>query len=182
MYVSCRFTRVSKMKSTLSSYKFYPSFVVLSLLCCVFFTSPLRAEVLGPGWHTVTAEPVSPQEAHLYYAQRALAANQVLGDRRGAKAGPLQGAMLSATTQVTMLSATTETPEITELARALQHDPKLIYEYVHNHIDYVPYFGSLKGATLTYLDGSGNDRPFAGKRLHSQLRIRYYDYSFNSGR
>ncbi|MFZ2631084.1 MAG: RHS repeat-associated core domain-containing protein [Desulfosalsimonadaceae bacterium] len=32
-----------------------------------------------------------------------------------------------------------------------------IYEYIRNNVDYVPYFGSLKGATLTYLDGSGND-------------------------
>jgi len=39
----------------------------------------------------------------------------------------------------------------------LKHDPKLIFDYVHNHVDYVPHFGSLKGATLTYYDGSGND-------------------------
>ncbi len=57
----------------------------------------------------------------------------------------------------TPMSATDSTTEITELARALQNDPKLIYDYVHNNIDYVPYYGSLKGATLTYLDGSGND-------------------------
>jgi hypothetical protein len=54
-------------------------------------------------------------------------------------------------------SGTVITPEVSELARGLRYDPKLIYDYVHNHIDYVPYFGSLKGATLTYLDGSGND-------------------------
>jgi len=47
--------------------------------------------------------------------------------------------------------------EVLELARSLRHDPKLIYNYVKQHIDYLPYFGSLKGATLTYLDGSGND-------------------------
>ena len=52
---------------------------------------------------------------------------------------------------------TTATIEIKSLARALQHDPKLIYEFVHNHIDYVPYYGSLKGATLTLLERSGND-------------------------
>lgn len=53
--------------------------------------------------------------------------------------------------------STTATPEIKALARALKYDPHLIYEYMHNNIDYVPYFGSLKGANLTYLDGSGND-------------------------
>ena len=58
---------------------------------------------------------------------------------------------------LTQAAAESATPEITELARALQHDPKQIFEYVRNHINYLPYFGSLKGATLTYLDGSGND-------------------------
>jgi len=55
------------------------------------------------------------------------------------------------------IPALTLTDEIIELARGLRNDPKLIYEYVHDHIDYVPYYGSLKGATLTYFDGSGND-------------------------
>ncbi|WP_321413454.1 transglutaminase-like domain-containing protein [uncultured Desulfobacter sp.] len=54
-------------------------------------------------------------------------------------------------------SAEEITSEIVELARDLNHDPKLIYEYVRNHVDYVPYFGSLKGAAMTYFDGAGND-------------------------
>nr|WP_320194132.1 RHS repeat-associated core domain-containing protein [uncultured Desulfobacter sp.] len=54
-------------------------------------------------------------------------------------------------------SAEEITSEIVELARGLNHDPKLIYEYVRNHVDYVPYFGSLKGAAMTYFDGAGND-------------------------
>lgn len=49
------------------------------------------------------------------------------------------------------------TDEIRELARSLYYDPNLIFNYVYNHIDYVPYLGSFKGPTLTYLDGSGND-------------------------
>jgi RHS repeat-associated protein len=53
--------------------------------------------------------------------------------------------------------ATAITPEIQSLANSLNNDPQLIYEYVLNNIDYVPYLGSLKGATLTYLDRSGND-------------------------
>ncbi|MEM1223526.1 MAG: polymorphic toxin type 10 domain-containing protein [Verrucomicrobiota bacterium] len=48
------------------------------------------------------------------------------------------------------------TPEITELARGLQYDPLLIFEYCRNHISYEHYFGSKKGATLTLLEGSGN--------------------------
>ena len=49
------------------------------------------------------------------------------------------------------------TPEIQALARGLQNDPLEIYRYVHDHIDYVFYFGSKKGAQLTLLEKSGND-------------------------
>ncbi|MGP8199932.1 MAG: transglutaminase domain-containing protein [Limisphaerales bacterium] len=49
------------------------------------------------------------------------------------------------------------TPEITALARNLQYDPTLIYNYVHDHIQYAHYFGSHKGAKMTLLEQSGND-------------------------
>ncbi len=49
------------------------------------------------------------------------------------------------------------TPEIQELADGLQHDPVKIYNYVHDHIRYILYFGSKKGAQLTLLEKSGND-------------------------
>ena len=49
------------------------------------------------------------------------------------------------------------TPEIAELARGLDNDPVRIFEFVHNHIRYEPYYGSLKGATRTLLDRAGND-------------------------
>src|ERR1044071_8754416 len=49
------------------------------------------------------------------------------------------------------------TPEITALANNLENDPKRIYDYVHNYIKYVHYFGSKKGAFLTLMEGSGND-------------------------
>lgn len=60
-------------------------------------------------------------------------------------------------TGVGILSSTEVTPEIQELARGLKNDPDLIYEYVYNHIEYTPIFGSVKGATATLLDGKGND-------------------------
>jgi RHS repeat-associated protein len=49
------------------------------------------------------------------------------------------------------------TPEIQALADGLQNDPLRIYNYVHDHIRYVLYFGSKKGAILTLLEKSGND-------------------------
>ncbi len=48
-------------------------------------------------------------------------------------------------------------PEVTELAAALGYDPLVIYEYIRNHYDYVPYYGQLKGSLLTVYDQSGND-------------------------
>lgn len=49
------------------------------------------------------------------------------------------------------------TPEIKELARELDYNPVKIYEYVHNNIDYAPYYGSVKGAQETLWQKSGND-------------------------
>jgi len=94
----------------------------------------------GPGWLNVQGPSVTPEAAEAYY--------ESVVQARGESIAPATA--LPAV-------ATTVTPEISALARSLKNDPKLIYEYVRNNIEYVPYFGSLKGATLTYLDGSGND-------------------------
>ena len=49
------------------------------------------------------------------------------------------------------------TTDIQALADGLQDDPLKIYNYVHDHIRYILYFGSKKGANLTLLEKSGND-------------------------
>jgi hypothetical protein len=49
------------------------------------------------------------------------------------------------------------TPEIKELARELDYNPVKIFEYVHNNIDYAPYYGSVKGAQETLWQKAGND-------------------------
>ncbi|MCG8552884.1 MAG: choice-of-anchor D domain-containing protein, partial [Desulfobacterales bacterium] len=99
-----------------------------------------HAEVAGPGWADIKGQAVTPEQARAYYSQK-----------RSEKA--------SATTALPLAAGVAEalSPEIIELARGLHHDPKLIFEYVRNHVDYVPYFGSLKGAAMTYFDGAGND-------------------------
>jgi RHS repeat-associated protein len=127
------------------------SFMKICLFLSIFIFQSITfnavyAEELGPGWFMGNARPVSPQEAEAYYSSEQ--SNKL---SQAASENTFQS--LSALAS----SATTATNEIKELARALQYDPKLIYDYVHNNINYVPYFGSLKGATLTYLDGSGND-------------------------
>ena len=53
--------------------------------------------------------------------------------------------------------AETITPDIQALADGLQNDPVRIFNYVHDHIRFVLYYGSLKGAELTLLEQSGND-------------------------
>lgn len=49
------------------------------------------------------------------------------------------------------------TPQIQALADGLQDNPTNIFDYVHDHIKFVLYFGSKKGAALTLLERSGND-------------------------
>lgn len=53
--------------------------------------------------------------------------------------------------------AEAETFDIQTLARGLENDPVRIFNYVHDHIRHVLYFGSKKGAELTLLEKSGND-------------------------
>ncbi len=47
-------------------------------------------------------------------------------------------------------------PEIVALAQALKNDPDLIYQYVHDNIEFDPLYGALKGPVGTLLDGRGD--------------------------
>lgn len=49
------------------------------------------------------------------------------------------------------------TPQIQALADSLQDNLTNIFDYVHDQIRFVLYFGSKKGAELTLLEKSGND-------------------------
>jgi RHS repeat-associated protein len=101
-----------------------------------------RQEVAsGFGWKRGKADAISPQKAWTYYT--AQKETQRLAKATAPLAGLSQPAAI--------------TTEIQELARALHYNPAVIYNYVKLNIDYIPYFGSHKGATLTYLEGSGND-------------------------
>lgn len=117
-------------------------FIALLGLCFTLSVATVNAAdgPAGPGWLEVQGTPVTPQEADAFYQAKGVIQ-------------PLSAPLGSITPQ----SATTATPEIAALARSLKNDPRLIYEYVRNNVDYAPYFGSLKGATLTAIEGSGND-------------------------
>jgi len=60
-------------------------------------------------------------------------------------------------TQTASAIAEAITPDIQTLAGNLGYDPTRIFNYVHDQIRYVHYFGSKKGAELTLLERSGND-------------------------
>lgn len=135
------------------------------VLCCTMFLSLSTSsygEIAGPGWFTVQGEPLSTEAAAAYFQQKS-----------SSSATPVE--------PIVMLAAVRIDNRITELARALQHDPVLMYEYVHNHIDYVPYFGALKGSTLTLLSGAGNDFDQAAL-LIALLRASGYTADFVFGK
>lgn len=117
----------------------------------------------GPGWITVVGTPVTPEEAEAYFAS-VRASNP--------PADPNSPLFASA--------AYDSYPELQELARALEYNPLLIYDYVHNNIDYIPYYGSHKGAMLTYLDGTGNDADQASLMV-ALLKISGYNAWYYSG-
>ncbi|MBI4320397.1 MAG: hypothetical protein HY675_18060 [Chloroflexi bacterium] len=103
---------------------------------------PSQPGVAGPGWHIAEGNPVSPREA-----RRLLQSQPTALSDHGVQA-----------TAAGLPSSEEEaTTEIQSLARALQNDPRTIFDYVHNFVDYVPTFGSVNGATGTLLAGRGND-------------------------
>jgi len=99
-----------------------------------------KPDIAGPGWHNVIIDdPVTPDEA------------------RAARSISVSTANVDMAANGLPATAAEVTPEIEALARALQHDPRLIFDYVHNHIDYVPIYGSVNGATGALLAGRGTD-------------------------
>ncbi len=88
-----------------------------------------NADIAGPGWILGKAKLIDLHRYQAFYSAQ----------RAALKTASVSACALPATT------APENAPEITKLARALQNDPKLIYEFVHNHIDHTPYFGYLKG-------------------------------------
>ncbi len=115
--------------------------IFLSFLALSVSTPNTHAELPLPGIQNITAQPVTSEEAR-----------SILMDRMTAVQGPEY-----ADKAIVLLAATDSTDEIQAMARALKNDVDLIYEYVHNQIDYTPIFGSLKGADAILTDGRGND-------------------------
>jgi len=117
--------------------KYATTLLTAVLLSAPIFNTTVQAQLDAPGWANGQAERVDP--------------GQLLPDAGGGDVSPLSG-------------GTSEPADVAELARGLQYDPLRIFNYVHNHIEYTPYFGLLKGASQTLLERSG-------KGLHQELGV-----------
>jgi hypothetical protein len=116
-------------------------FLLLGLLAT---TMACHGQISGPGWFCV-----NPQ-GRTFPAMPTLDVNQSQAEGAGLITPQVQGVPTGPV-------AETITPQIQALADSLQDDPETIFDYVHDQIHFVLYFGSKKGAELTLLEKSGND-------------------------
>jgi RHS repeat-associated protein len=112
-------------------------FLILGLLATTTLIS--RAQNTSPGWFQVQLPPSSVQ-ANTFSTSYVHANGTPVGTDE--PSSPVAEAI---------------TPQIQALADGLQDNPQRIFDYVHDHIKFVLYFGSKKGANLTLLEKSGND-------------------------
>src|SRR5947209_5745754 len=124
-----------------SSTQKYPSFRTSSGLGFLLILLSVLSEIGDipaalPGLKQAKAKPISSEEAQKFYTQAAKA--------------PVRAA-------ASPQSLPASSPELTELARALRNDPDLIYQYVHDRVQYTPIYGSSKGALGALLDSKAND-------------------------
>ena len=115
-------------------------FLILGLLAMTAIVC--RAQITDPGWFRVQ-KPASP-------AQPRSSFSSATGSGPRTNYPAVQVSRNSPVAEVV-------TPQIQALADGLQDDPMRIFNYVHDHIKFVLYFGSKKGAELTLLEKSGND-------------------------
>ena len=104
----------------------------------------LKAQITSPGWFRASKQPSPPQPRSSFKTSSPIRANGHFT--------PLFQTGVPSTPFAEVI-----TPQIQALADGLQDNPEAIFNYVHDHIRFVLYFGSKKGAALTLLEKSGND-------------------------
>ena len=117
-------------------------FSILSLLAMTALVC--RAQITDPGWFrmaTLSRPPLSTPTVNSNQFQSE-GVFLPLVQTNGVPSTPIAEAI---------------TPQIQALADGLGDNPELIFNWVHDHIKFVLYFGSKKGANLTLLEKSGND-------------------------
>ncbi len=143
-----------------NSEKRYSIFLFLLMFLLLTFVTAGNSETLGPGWFIHQSE-MTPEEVVNYYESKKEEAKQKLKkystkDIRKESFGKAKSRTFKSN-HLHKQEGILVGNEIKQLARALQYNPKLIYDYVHNNIDYSPYYGLLKGPVRTLLDLEGND-------------------------
>ncbi len=109
---------------------------------------PSAVDRVGPGWQQLhSAALISPKKAAAIHAHEPQASMPIAASPSAASAAGL----------VASASAATTSTDFAALAEALENDPRRIYQFVRNHIEYVPYYGALKGPWLTWKERAGND-------------------------
>ncbi len=145
-------------------------FILTGLALCIASVAVAENE---PGWATTSADPAVAMEWAVNSLERSQVPPGFVERQAPSESATAMDAALSlsaaepseeitsfgamSTMSTTGNEADLITPAIAELVTGLRNDPLKIFEYVYNHIEFEPYFGSKKGAHVTLLDGSGND-------------------------
>lgn len=128
--------------------KYHREKETMKIFCCLLLLLVIQMdfcrgqEFTEPGWFCVSGVPTEQQAESSLQSQMLSSSN-------------FQFSSLSLVTTPEIAEA--QTDEIQALARGLENDPRKIFYFVRDHIDYVHYFGSKKGAQLTLLERCGND-------------------------
>jgi RHS repeat-associated protein len=109
-----------------------------------------EAQPTSPGWHRINKAAPPAQSRDSSTSQASFQSAALVQSQT-------QFAPLNQPNVPSSPIAEAITPQIQALADGLQDNPTNIFNYVHDHIKFVPYFGSKKGANLTLLEKSGND-------------------------
>jgi len=123
--------------------------IVWAIGLCTLGGAPARAQ-LPPGF--VMARHPGPDEGSRTTPLRLTPPVKAPATKRSIKRSPAGKAALALTLPCTPPTAPNE---IVELARALNWNPDLIYEYIHNNIQTLPFYDSLKGPLGALIDQAG---------------------------
>lgn len=142
---------------------------------------PKRSEVQTPG-NTPTRQQrsVSPAAAKIKIEGRRIPSNIYVPRKKSQPKGNLPQGVQALVGPGFASNTVSGAGSIVELARALKNDVDLIFEFVYNNIEFIPTYGSQKGALGTLIDGFGN--AFDQSELMVELlREAGYTCSFQHG-
>ena len=113
-------------------FKNWMNYLILGVSIFISSLAVSHSYALTPGHQRTDAPVISPTDARKILSVHSISILKSKGDEK--------------------------TPiEIKALARGLKHNVDLIYQFVHDHIEYTPIFGALKGPLGTLRDKCGND-------------------------